>query len=348
MKQPARNSARIERDALRLLKEALSPSASVRALGQSRSDTRYDVAVQLRGGQEILLQLVLWPCETEERGQDREHWVWILPRAAKRLHERLRKQRENFVDLSGTVYLCLPNLLVDRAGLSLPPRMRAARPSFDPFSDRSSLVVRTLLDSREARDRGWGVRELAEAAHVVPATVTRVVHELQRYGVIETKRKGRASAIRLTDAQALFDLWTAAYEWTKNRAVAVHAPIGDPNRFLRRMDKLLGERSWALTLQAGASLIAPHASWERVYAYLAVDRVDELFELADEQGWHTADDGNLVLLKPYYKDSVWHNLQVVQSIPVVSNLQLALDLWNYPLRGREQAEHIIHTQRLFA
>jgi hypothetical protein len=26
---------------------------------------------------------------------------------------------------------------------------------------------------------------------------------------------------------------------------------------------------------------------------------------------------------------------------VVSDLQLALDLWHYPIRGREQAEHLI-------
>lgn len=348
MKQSARGPAKIERDAILLLKEALSPSAAVRALGESRGDTLYHVAVQLRGGQEFLLRLVLWPRDREEQSQDPEHRVWILPRAARRLHERLRERRENFVDLSGTVHLCLPNLLVDRAGLSLPPRMRAARRSFDPFSDRSSLVVRTLLETTEAGDRVWGVRELAEEAHVAPATVSRTVHELQRRGVVETKRMGRASAIHLKDAQALFELWTGAYDWTKNQTVALHAPMGDPSRFLRRMGKLIGEREWALTLQAGASLIAPHASWERVYAYLAVSHVDELFELADEQGWRTADDGNLVLLKPYYRDSVWHNLQVVQSIPVVSNLQLALDLWNYPLRGREQAEHIIHTKRLFA
>lgn len=347
MKQSVRNPARIEREAFLLLKEALTPSATVRMLGPS-PDPGHDVAVQLHGGHEIFLRFVLWPRDRAERTRDPEHRVWILRKVARHLHERLRKRRENFIDLSGTVYLCLPNLLVDRAGLSLPPRMKATRPSFDPFSDRSSLVVRTLLETKEARDRKWGVRELAEAAQVGPATVTRTIHELQRYGVVEVKRTGRASAIQLKDPQTLFTYWTAAYDWTKNPTVALHAPMGDPGRFLRRMNKLLAHRKWALTLQAGASLIAPHASWERVYAYVAVADVNEFVELADEQGWRAAEDGNLVLMKPYYRDSVWHNVQVVQSIPVVSDLQLALDLWNYPLRGREQAEHIIHTERLFA
>jgi hypothetical protein len=47
---------------------------------------------------------------------------------------------------------------------------------------------------------------------------------------------------------------------------------------------------------------------------------------------------------PYYSDSVWWALERRRGLPVVSALQLALDLWHYPLRGREQAEHLLETQ----
>lgn len=51
--------------------------------------------------------------------------------------------------------------------------------------------------------------------------------------------------------------------------------------------------------------------------------------------------GRLVLLAPYYSTSVWEGVRPIGQLPVVSDLQLVLDLWHYPVRGREQAEHLI-------
>jgi hypothetical protein len=44
---------------------------------------------------------------------------------------------------------------------------------------------------------------------------------------------------------------------------------------------------------------------------------------------------------PFYTHSAWHGAQSAHGLPVVSTLQLILDLWHYPIRGREQAEHLI-------
>lgn len=46
-------------------------------------------------------------------------------------------------------------------------------------------------------------------------------------------------------------------------------------------------------------------------------------------------------MAPFYMDSVWRGARSVRGLPVVSTLQLILDLWHYPIRGREQAEHLI-------
>lgn len=282
-----------------------------------------------------------------ESASNRRHsgnTVWVVPRATTGLRERFRIAQESYVDLRGAVFLSFPNLLVDREGLQPPARSTTSR-SFDPFADRSSLVLRTLMEPIHA-DRVWGVRELAEAAGVGPATVTRSVRELERYEVVEVRRSGRESEIRLTDPERLLSLWTGAYDWTRNQTVTVHAPIGDPVRFLKGSKEIFEGRQWALTLQAGASLVAPHATWERVHIYLDVSKPDELLEFAREQEWPVADDGRLVLLKPYYRDSVWHERRTADGLPVVSDLQLVLDLWNYPLRGREQAEHLIASHHL--
>jgi hypothetical protein len=49
---------------------------------------------------------------------------------------------------------------------------------------------------------------------------------------------------------------------------------------------------------------------------------------------------NLIFLLPYYKNSVFYDMQKIRNLWVVSDLQLYLDLYNYPIRGLEQAEHL--------
>lgn len=329
----------MESDALLLLKQALAPSAQVR----TGKDSTADVVVELKGGKKVSLELKTWT-ESATSLRPPGNTVWIVPRATRGLRERFRRAQESHVDLRGAVFLSFPNLLVDREGLQ-PPSRSTTTGSFDPFADRSSLVLRTLMGPSHA-DRVWGVRELANEAGVGPATVTRSVRELTRYDVVDVRRSGRESEIRLTDPKRLLSLWTGAYDWTRNQSVAVHAPIGDPIRFLKRSKGIFKSHQWALTLQAGASLVAPHATWERVHIYLDARKPEELLEFARNREWPVVDDGRLVLLKPYYRDSVWHGRRTADGLPVVSDLQLVLDLYNYPLRGREQAEHLIASQHL--
>ena len=124
-------------------------------------------------------------------------------------------------------------------------------------------------------------------------------------------------------------------------ALAVHAPVGDPRRFLARLPASLTGHRWALTLQAGASLLAPHAAWDRIHVYLDVSEAQDLAEVARRASWRPALDGTLVLLQPYYRTTVWDGVRVVHGLPVVSTVQLLLDLWQYPVRGREQADHLL-------
>ena len=44
---------------------------------------------------------------------------------------------------------------------------------------------------------------------------------------------------------------------------------------------------------------------------------------------------------PYYRVSAFFDCQEAAGLPVVSDLQLYLDLYDHPLRGREQAEQIL-------
>jgi hypothetical protein len=50
---------------------------------------------------------------------------------------------------------------------------------------------------------------------------------------------------------------------------------------------------------------------------------------------------NLILVRPYYKHSALYGVRKIEKWQVVSDIQLYLDLNKYPLRGREQAEHLL-------
>jgi hypothetical protein len=321
-------------EATTLLQRALGTAG--RVIARASSAARQDVEIFRKDASPIPIRLRPWhPSAAVERDT-----VWILKKPSLRQLDELREREMNFVALNGSVRVVANGLILDRSNL---PRVRAASAlprRVDPFSDRNSLIARTLL---QEPGRRWGVREIADAAELSPGTTSQVVRTLASMGVADFRRRGRNAEVWIENHMALIARWAGAYSWERNQAAVFAAPMGDPLRFVRRAERAFRSRRWALTLQAGASLVAPHASWERVHVYVDVESARELFHIADAEGWPVAQDGGLVLMKPYYRHSVWHGLRIVDDLPVVSDTQLALDLWHYPLRGMEQAEHLLTT-----
>ncbi len=327
--------------AVRLLNRALGPKAKVREIGPSLPNEKLGTVIELAGpsGQTKRLRLVPWG-KTFPKGKSRGI-VWIIREPTPSLRQLLRARGESFVDFSGAVRVELPNLVIDRTDLEPMQPPRPPRRLSDPFADRSSGIARVLLSNRVGRM--WGVRELAKEAGIDPARTSRVVRALSDLGLVRFARRGRTASVSVEAPAPLLERWTGVYRWTRNVALAVHAPIGDPHRFIRRLQDILGPKRWALTVQAGAAQVAPHASGERVHVYVGVTSEEELTAIAADAGWPAGSDGKLVLMMPFYRTAVWQGARDANGVPVVSDLQLVLDLWNYPLRGREQAEHILDT-----
>ncbi len=94
-----------------------------------------------------------------------------------------------------------------------------------------------------------------------------------------------------------------------------------------------------LTLHSAAHLVSSHASFNALHLYTDSLRHKQavINQLALEKVDH---GGNVFLLHPYYKYSYSFGQQKVNGLWMVSDLQLYLDLYNYPIRGREQAEFL--------
>lgn len=262
------------------------------------------------------------------------------------------------IDLAGIVTVRLPGLYIDRNDLKPRPTGHANPASVgvmtDPFADRSSLVCRTLL-APDAPDTGWHTRALARVTGLAVSQVSAILNELESRGICRREVTGRRKALA-TNRRALFTAWTEAYRWTNNTALTVAAPIGDADRFVQKLGRLLPSSvDWALTLTAGAARVAPNAPVETIHCYVSrsADKprshrspLAMLKAIAAECDWPVSSDGRLVLLAPHYRTSVWHDMQVRDGVQVVSDWQLALDCWFYPNRGREQAEHLLRARRM--
>jgi len=337
--------------AISILRQALGSRAAVDWSRDAANGTDDAITIRWAGASDTPRRLRLRAIETAgpstpslDPSTDTDPIVWVLTKSTAAHRDALRANGVSFIDLRGAVHLTLPWALIDRTDLTPTQIVRARGAPVDPFADKSSLIVRTMLEFTSARS--WSVRELARTTGVALGTTSDVVRALTDRGLVTLTRAGRTAQIRIPDVAAVIETWAHAYDWRMNRSLPVHVPVGNVDRLLRRLPTLFaGGRRWALTLQAGASLRVPHATWERLHVYVDLPSTQKnaLAEFAATAGWEPASDGRLVLLAPYYRATVWPGLRQLERLPVVSDLQLILDLWNYPLRGREQAEVLLRS-----
>lgn len=207
----------------------------------------------------------------------------------------------------------------------------------NPFSDTASLVLRTALSHPS---KAWGVRELGRLAGVSPALAALVLKRLELLGHVSREATAQA---RLLDPAALLRDWAA---WYAVKPLKSFRYAMDPKldvlgimRSLRKhRARLPGQ--WALTSMAGASLAAPHAHFNEVHVHLPkAESHRRIWEKV--LGLDAAPRGPLHLVQPYYADAAAEGIRELAGLPVVSDAQLYLDCYRYPVRGREQAEHLL-------
>jgi hypothetical protein len=154
--------------------------------------------------------------------------------------------------------------------------------------------------------------------------------------VEKTKKK-----IQLTQPGTLLDAWREQYTLDKSTRVAYYSFNRVPEQFMERVAAVGKEKRWryAVTSFAAASLIAPFVRGVGVTTWYVNDAtaVDSWVKALDLR---SAESGpNAVLLIPY-DPGVFYGTQIVNDITLVGNIQLYLDLYANPARGREQAEFL--------
>lgn len=259
----------------------------------------------------------------------------VAPAISPQRQEILRKQEINYLDLIGNAWIRAPSCYIDRQSKKRNAfRMREV-PS--PFSDKSSLILRIIMEDPE---KYWGNNEIADIAHINAGWVSQVCRRLEelRYVVRSANRK-----LRIFRPQDVLEDWVEYYRLRKQKKYCFSLPANVPQAVMEKIKgcKALKEFNWLLSFHAGASILAPYASYREVHVYseglpASVDVWKNQLGLEEA----APAESNLILVEPYYSASHRHGMRHVNSYPVVSDIQLYLDLRTYPVRGEEQARHL--------
>jgi hypothetical protein len=141
--------------------------------------------------------------------------------------------------------------------------------------------------------------------------------------------------------------WAAYHQYDKvNTFIEYHTFEREIDQFIHQLSAV-SSTSYALTALAGVFLIAPHVRPVDVHMY--VHRKEDSMAIAKALSLQPIPrGGNVKFVIPYdegvfygqQRASIVTSEQVASEVNVVSDIQLFVDLYNYPARGLEAAEHL--------
>lgn len=244
-----------------------------------------------------------------------------------------REENVFYIDLVGNFYIHYPGVYIDKEVESKGfPSEEIER---NPFSDKASLILRKLI---KERSKPWQIRKLAKELKLSPGYVSKIAKRLDE---IDYALFNSLEGLKLKNRDALLADWIHRYNYKKNKGFKYFCLAKGPEEILARLKKfnIPDKVKYALGFHAGAYLISPHAVFNEVHIYVS-DKESMDFFVNKLNLKQVGQGANLIILFPYYRHSVFYDKQKIKNIWVVSDIQLYLDLYKYPLRGIEQAEHL--------
>lgn len=258
-----------------------------------------------------------------------------------RARNRLEAAGVNYLDFSGHVFIRTDDLFVriEEPADTPAPRPRASKgPS--PFAKKASFVPRLMLEHPQRR---WGVREMTGLIPLSVGHVSNVLREMVRRGYAAEDEGGS----RLASPERLLAGWSAEYSWEDNDIYSLLVPY-EQDSVERALGRFLEDEGlrYALTLLGGSDRLAPRVVHDQVHLYVEEQGVELLLEFlrSSLHAEPVSQGGNVHILQPYYREAAFFGAERDHGMPVVSAVQLFLDLVGYPLRGQEAARELLRTR----
>ena len=191
-------------------------------------------------------------------------------------------------------------------------------------------------------DKKWVVRDFVGSQPISLGMASEVLLALEKAGYVEREKKGALSYTILTDKNKLIQDWTKFYDFRLNTVKLFYNPELKLNAVKDFFKQRNIEDRYALTLHTGANFTTSYVKTENIYLYIDKSIQDTVFldfiqQLNLKQLVH---GGNIYMVTPYYKTSVFNGSRKIRGFTIVSNLQLYLDLYHFQPRGAEHAEFL--------
>lgn len=271
-----------------------------------------------------------------------------------------------YMDMQGSVFMKFKDKLIDKgASYRIPDRFKKERKRVKKVFSRDSL--RFFIVMLNNPDKWFTQEELSAKTGVSKGYINRILKTLEsgvkadsNVLVVESPRikqkMGNLPGV-ITIAQArwkagkkileykianpskLLDVISSQYEFSKNKVVSLYSFEKDTYKLMRKISQKSKELKldYALTMHSGASQIAPFVRFEDVYFYVRNEDIPKWIEALDLK--QTELGGNVFLVAPQ-DEWILNQIQVANNLKIINNIQLYMDLVNYPKRGKEQAEFL--------
>ena len=248
----------------------------------------------------------------------------------------LRAEGVGYFDSGGSLYLPAAGAYVY---IDKPPPKAQASTMRSLFAGRRAQAIHALLVQREQ----WiGVKELAAASQVSPATASEVLTELEKFDWIDTRGRGPSKERHLRDPRALLDAW--ATQVTAGRQPALRryfVPGVKADALVDRAAQAFEARdaSYAISHEAAAQRYAPFLSsigQVRCRALVTPSADDALVDM----GARVVNEGaNFAVIEVKSLGDLLFRERVGDAW-LASPIKVYLDLLKGEGRAKEMAEHL--------
>lgn len=255
--------------------------------------------------------------------------VIVAPFISERGQDICKVNEIGYIDLSGNVFLKFRSVYIEKVGKKQLQKSRKTLKRL--FSPVSSRIIRVLLEDPQ---RTWRLIKISEESKASLGYVHKVINSLHEQGYVEKEKTG----IKITEPGKLLDLWAEEYDFSLNKVYSFYSFIKEPLKIMQRIEEAsrkLGS-DYAMTMHAGASLVAPFVRFTDVHFYFMGDHTKWVKEL----DLRPIEFGSTIHLIEPYDSSILYKTRKIKAFKVASNIQLYLDLYKYPTRGAEQAEYL--------
>lgn len=209
------------------------------------------------------------------------------------------------------------------------------------YADRSSLVLEWLLQTG-IKKQNFSIREVAKDTSVSLGLVQMVFGFLIMHGYLHAEGIRTAKTFSNKKPQLLLSSWLEHYSIIKKcRLRTYRTGLQDRTEVMAVLKKSRLKQKTALALHSAAEALGcQNTNLSTIELYLLEppvrSQIEELLQLEpQERGYE------VLLIEPYYKSMLNAHISM-QSGPLLcaSPLLTFLDLYHFPLRGREQAEFL--------